>query len=211
MPARTSVSRSSPVAASLAASTAAFVAAFAVAAVALVAPGAAQAQKTAPYDGYLCCSMLTDGSWISDLGYDDAYKKVVPAGTPVKFTGFGRWRMLLEIDGKKVGLGNDYSRTMDMDEFAKLYVLTQDPRPRLQSYAPKVRDAILARKLVKGMTREQVVMALGYPSTSYTPDRSKTLWHYRHSIGDYQVFWSNEGRLDLVFGPPEVRSKMLIE
>ena len=178
-------------------------------AAALAAP--AWAQKTQPYEGYLCCSLLSDGSWISDLAYDDGYKKVVPAGTPVKFKSFGRWRMYVEIDGKEVGLGNDYSRTMDMDEFAKLYVPVQDPKARLHGYAPRVRDAILNRKVLKGMTREQVIMSQGYPSTSYNPDRSKPLWTYRHSIGDYQVFWTDDGRVDLVFGPPEVRAKVFVE
>lgn len=177
----------------------------------LAAPAMAQAQNTKPYDGFLCCSMLTDGSWISDLAYEDGYKKIVPAGTPVKFTGFGRWRLLVEIDGKAVGIGNDYSRTMTMDEFAKLYVPTADPKPRLQAWPAKVREAILNRKVVKGMTREQVIMSLGYPSTSYTPDMTKPLWQYRYRAGDFQVFWTDDGKVDLVFGPPEVRSKVFVE
>jgi len=178
----------------------------------LAAPAApAFAQDTKPYEGFLCCSLLSDGSWISDLAYDDGYKKIVPAGTPVKFTGFGRWRMLLEIDGKPIGLGNDYSRTMTMDQFAKLYVPTADPKLRLQSFTPKVRDAILNRKVTKGMTREQVVMSLGHPSTSYNPDLSKPLWQYRYRAGDFQVFWTDDGRVDLVFGPPEVRAKVFVE
>jgi len=180
-------------------------------ALAVLAAAPATAQETKPYEGFLCCSLLSDGSWISDLAYDDGYKKIVPAGTPVKFTGFGRWRMYVEIEGKQLGLGNDYSRTMTMDEFAKLYVPTADPKVRMQSFPPKVREAILNRKVMKGMTREQVVMSLGHPSTSYNPDLSKPLWQYRYRAGDFQVFWTDDGKVDLVFGPPEVRSKVFVE
>jgi len=182
-----------------------------IVAAALSAPAAALAQETQPYEGFLCCSLLSDGSWISDLAYEDGYKKIVPAGTPVKFTSFGRWRMYLEIDGKQVGLGNDYSRTMTMDQFAKLYVPTQDPKLRLQAWPAKVREAVVNRKVMRGMTREQVIMSLGYPSTSYNPDTSKPLWQYRYRAGDFQVFWTDDGKVDLVFGPPEVRSKVFIE
>lgn len=183
------------------------VAALALAA-AVALPGAALAQKTQPYDGFLCCSMLSDGSWISDLNYEDGAKKIVPAGTPVKFTGFGRWRLLVEIDGKKLGIGNDYSRTIDMDRFAAMYVLTEDPRPRLQAFAPKVREAILERKVMKGMTREQVIMALGHPVTSSTPDPGKHLWTYRYRTGDFQVFFTDDWKVDVLFGAPESRAKV---
>ncbi len=178
---------------------------------ALAAPAPASAQNTKPYEGYLCCSMLSDGSWISDLNYEDGSKKIVPVGTLVKFTGFGRWRLLVEIDGKPIGIGNDYSRTMSMDEFAALYVPAQDPKAKLQSYPPKVREAILGRKVMRGMTREQVVMALGHPVTSYNPDTTKPLWHYRFRAGDFQVFWAEDGRVDRLFGAPEVRAKVFVE
>jgi hypothetical protein len=171
----------------------------------------ALAQKTQPYEGYLCCSMLSDGSWISDLNYEDGSKKIVPAGTPVKFTGFGRWRLLVEIDGKKIGIGNDYSRTMSMDDFAELYVPALDPKLKLQAWPAKVREAILNRKVTKGMTREQVVMALGPPPTSYTPDASKHLWNYRFRAGDFQVFFTDDWKVDLLFGAPEARAKVWVE
>ena len=185
--------------------------AVAVAAALALSPLAAWAQKTQPYDGFLCCSLLSDGSWISDQAYDDGYKKVVPAGTPVKFTGFGRWRMYVEIDGKKLGLGNDYSRTIDMDEFAARYVLVQDPKAKMQQWPARVREAVLARKVMRGMTREQVAMALGHPSTSSNPDPKQPLWNYRHRMGDYQIFWTDDGRVDQVFGPAEVRAKVFAE
>ena len=177
----------------------------------LLLPQAALAQKTQPYEGFLCCSMLVYRGWIDDQNYDDGHKQIVPAGTPLKFTGFGRWRLQVEIDGKKQEIGNQYSRTMSMDEFAAKYVTTQDPKLKMQTWAPKVREAVLNRKLLRGMTREQVVMALGYPPTSYTPDMDKPLWHYQFRAGEFQVFWTDDGRVDRLFGPPEARARVFVE
>jgi hypothetical protein len=186
------------------------VAAFAALAL-LAQPLPARAQKTAPYDGFLCCSMLSNGSWISDQNYDDGSKNTVPAGTPVKFTGFGRWRLLVEIEGKKLGIGNDYSRTIDMDTFAARYVLKDDPGPKLNAMPPKVREAVLKRKVMRGMTREQVIMALGYPTTSSTPDTTKHLWNYQFRSGEFQVFFTDDWKVDLLFGVPESRAKVWVE
>ena len=54
-------------------------------------PCAAFAQ--AKFDGYLCCNMRTDGSWISDGNYAESGTRVMPAGTPVKITGYARHRV----------------------------------------------------------------------------------------------------------------------
>lgn len=63
-------------------------------------------------EGFLCCNMLTDGAWITDINYAAAGRKIIPVGTPVKVTGYGRYRAYLEVDGSKQALGNDYSRDL---------------------------------------------------------------------------------------------------
>ena len=156
--------------------------------------------------------MLSDGSWISDINYHGSRAKIVPAGTPVRHTGYGRWRMLVEIDGKTLAIGNDYSRTLPMADFARRYVLAEDPRPVLQGYPEKIREAILTRRVAPGMTREQVLMAVGYPIASYNPDLDAPLWRYWiDSSSEYQVFWTEGRRVDRIFGAPEVRAKVTID
>ena len=56
---------------------------------------AAQAQKpfTPPpptFEGYLCCNMRSNGSWVSDINYVEGGQTVLAAGTPIKITGYGR-------------------------------------------------------------------------------------------------------------------------
>lgn len=162
-------------------------------------------------DGFLCCNMRSDGGWISDINYL-SNKQLVPAGTPVKITGYGRQRVLVEFDAKKQAIGNDYSRSLKLEDFALRYVVDADPAQRLEKFPPKVREAIKAGRLMRGMTREQVLMAVGYPVTSYTPELDAPLWRYWISrSGEYQVFWSDDGRVDKVFGPPEVRAQVTLE
>ena len=164
------------------------------------------------FDGFLCCNMRSDGSWISDINYVGSGKQIVPAGTPIKITGYGRNRVLIEFDGKKQALGNDYSRDLKLEDFAKRYIVAADPNARLETFAPKIREAIKGVRITRGMTREQVLMAVGYPITSYNPDIEAPLWRYWISrSGEYQVFWGENGRVDKVFGAPEVRAQIVLE
>jgi hypothetical protein len=156
--------------------------------------------------------MLSDGSWISDINYHGSGKQLVPAGTRVKVTGYGRWRLLVEIDGRALAIGNDYSRTLSMDAFAQRYVVAADPTAVLAAAPARVRDAVKAGKLVTGMNRAQVLMAVGYPIASYTGDLDAPLWRYwLDRSSEYQVFWGTDGRVERVFGAPAVRAKVTLE
>ena len=99
-----------------------FIAATACSALLALLPLAASAQPT--FEGFLCCNPRTDGKWISDINYAEGGKRIVPAGTPAKVTGYGRYRVLVDLVGSRQATGNDYS-------------------------------------LMRGMTREQVLMAVG--------------------------------------------------
>src|ERR1700691_5425491 len=83
------------------------------------------------FTGYLCCNMRTDGSWISDINYAENGKTVIPVGTAVKVLGYGRQRVHIEIGGKKQAIGNDYSRDLALDVFAKRYVVPESPADKL--------------------------------------------------------------------------------
>ena len=51
-------------------------------------------------------------------------------------------------------------------------------------------------KLRQGMTREQVLMALGYPISSENPDLSADLWRYwMSSFAEFQVQFDGNGRV----------------
>ena len=128
--------------------------------------------------GFLCCNMHTDGKWISDINYVENAPASVALGTPARVTGYGRNRVQMLLDGKPQTLGNDYSRTLKLEEFARRYVVTEDPLVKLASMPAEMRNAILAGHIRRGMSREQVAMAVGYPITSENPRLDAATWRY---------------------------------
>lgn len=173
---------------------------------------AASVRSQPQVEGFLCCNMRSDGSWISDSNYVDGAKQMIAAGTPVRITGYGRNRVLIEFDGQKQAIGNDYSRTLKLEEFAQRYVVPQDPTAALRSAPPKVREAVKSARITRGMTRAQVLMAVGYPIASATPDLAAPLWRYWASrSAEYQVFWGDDGRVERIFGAPATRALVELE
>ena len=44
-------------------------------------------------EGFLCCNMRTDGSWITDINYAEAGKKIIPEHAALTFS-FSGLRLL---------------------------------------------------------------------------------------------------------------------
>lgn len=173
---------------------------------------AAAAADEAMPQGYLCCNMLTDGKWISDINYREAGNRVLQAGTPLKVTGYGRYRAYVEVNGTKQALGNDYSRDIPMVEFAQRYVVPEDPAAKFAGYPDKIRDAIKNSQLLPGMTREQVLMAVGYPVSSENPQLDAKVWRYWiDSFSEFQVVFDASARVKEITTDPRTRSLVVAE
>lgn len=177
---------------------------------ALSLPAGAQDRPT--YNGFLCCNLRTDGSWISDSNYAESGKRLIPVGTPAQVTGYGRQRVNVLIDGKKQDIGNDYSRDLDLGAFAKRFVVTEDPAARIATFPPKIREAIKSARITKGMTREQVAMSVGYPISSENPNLDAPIWRmWLSSFSEFQVLFDNAGRVRAVETDPQTRNLVVLE
>ena len=175
---------------------------------ALSAPASAQ---PAP-EGYLCCNMRTDGNWISDINYAENGKRILAVGTPLKVTGYGRYRAYVDIGDTKQALGNDYSRDLALGEFAARYVVPQDPRPKIASFPARIREAILSARLVPGMTREQVLMSVGYPVSSENPNLDAKVWRFwRSSFAEFQVVFDERGLVREITTDPQTRNLVVMD
>jgi hypothetical protein len=162
--------------------------------------------------GFLCCNMRTDGSWITDINYDENGKHVIAVGTPVKVLGQGRYRIKIQVEGKEQAIGNDYSRDMSLDEFARRYVVPENPALKISSYPRKIQDAIGSGRLAIGMTREQVIMSLGYPVSSENHDLKSKFWRYWLSTyAKFTVKFDEQGRVTGLQTDPETQEKVLAE
>jgi len=161
--------------------------------------------------GYLCCNMRTDGSWISDINYDESGKTVIPVGTPIQVVGYGRQRVRIEIAGKKQAIGNDYSRDLKLDAFARRYVTADNPSDKLAHFPKQIQDAITSMRLTKGMTREQVLMAVGYPVSSENPNLDAKVWRYwLSSFAEFRVSFDDRGLVTDIDGDPDTRAKVML-
>ena len=173
-------------------------------------PVAVNAQPT--FEGFLCCNLRTDGSWISDSNYAESGKTIIPLGTPVKVTGYGRQRAYVEINGGKQAIGNDYSRNLDLAAFAQRYVVTEDPNAKLAKVSAKVRDAIKSARVMVGMTREQVLMAVAYPIGSENPNLDAPLWRFwLSSFAEFQVLFDANGKVKEITTDPQTRNLVVVE
>jgi len=187
-----------------------FISAIACSALMALLPGVASAQPT--FEGFLCCNLRTDGKWISDINYMEGGKRVLPLGTPAKVTGYGRYRVLVDIGGSHQAIGNDYSRDMELGSFAQRYIVTQDPKQKLAGYSAAHREAITSARIMRGMTREQVVMAVGYPVSSENPMLESNIWRFwRDSFNEFQVHFDDQGRVKEISTDPMTRNLVVKE
>jgi hypothetical protein len=160
--------------------------------------------------GFLCCNMRTYGDSISDINYDEQGTRIVAVGTPARITAYDfRW-FNLDLAGKPQRIKNDYSRNIPLPAFARRYVVTEDPKQKMAAFPPAVRDAILAGKVMPGMTREQVLMAIAYPVASENPSLDAPVWRYwRDSWSEFQVQFDEKGLVKAVVGDPVALSRVL--
>lgn len=184
---------------------------FIAAALLAAIPTFAAAQPTP--EGFLCCNLRTDGSWISDINYAEGGKRIIPAGTPLKVTGYGRYRVRVEFaDGSKQAIGNDYSRDIPMGAFMERYVVAQDPKAKIAAFPPKIRQAIESARVMPGMTREQVFMAVGYPVSSENPQLdAKVLRFWLSSFAEFQLLFDDKGIVREITTDPQTRNLVVME
>jgi hypothetical protein len=172
-------------------------------------PTNANGAPSFPRSAYACCNMHYNKDWINDGNY--AELPMIAAGTPVEVIKYGRHRAYVTIEGKQYGLGHDYGRDQEsLDAWVNKVVVNEDPRPRIASYPLAVQEAIRQGKVMIGMTREQCIVAVGYPLTSENASLDATTWRiWRSTHEEYQLNFGPDGHLRSVTGDDEVTAQML--
>lgn len=133
------------------------------------------------------------------------------APTAVGFKDYGRYRVEVEIDGKTQYLGNDYSRDLGLDVFAQRYILPRNPRALLAPLPPRIRDAVASAQVTIGMTREQVIMAMGYPVSSENPSLNAPAWKYwRWTFSPFTVHFDAQGRVHRIEADPDTLDNVVL-
>jgi len=154
------------------------------------APVAEQSRDSYIRIGYACCNLHYSGDWISDSNL--AQLPFVPVGTPIKVKSIDRHRAYIEVDGKPMRLGHDFGREQESTEqWVNKIVVLDDPQTKIARFPVRTRDAIAKGQLLRGMSKEQVIMAVGHPQTNENPKLNGPYWRYWwSSFGPYYVYWS---------------------
>jgi len=178
-----------------------------------VAPAAAadQSAPSLPFKGFACCTLHYEKDWISDGNY--AVLPSIPAGTPITVLKYGRHKAYAEINGQKMRLGHDYGREQEsLDQWVHRIVVDVDPTAKIAGYAPDVQAAIRQGRVMTGMTREQAVIAVGYPLTSETPTLDSPIWrHWVSSFEEYQLHWGPDGLINEISAVDSVKSAIVYQ
>ncbi len=161
---------------------------------------------------YLCCNLFIEPSsrWISDLNWRQPL--MVPAGTPVKATAGGRkTRTVITWDAASATIEHRYgTREESTEDFLRKLLLERDPRPIIEQFPPLVRHAIAAAKVTPGMTRTQVLMAIGHPPTNATASPTMREWVYFIGPGQrVEVVFGADGGVSEVAGLTTARASVL--
>src|SRR6266851_3035936 len=130
---------------------------------------AAGASADETLNGFLCCNMHSDGKVISDLNVDDPEQHLIAVGTPIKTTAFHKHKVKVVVENSNESLLNEYSQDLPIQDFARRYIVQEDPRNRIKTFPKNIQYAISVGHWVKGMSREQVLMSVGYPVSSEVP------------------------------------------
>jgi len=173
------------------------------------APTAAEKAKGFPRHGFACCNLHFSKDWINDGNY--AELPMISAGTPIEVVTYGKDRAYVNVEGKPMRLGHEYGRDQEsLDQWVSKIVVADDPRPRIQGYPKDVQAAIYEGKVMVGMTREQVIISIGYPLTSENVGLDQPTWRmWRSTHGEYDLNFRQDGRLGSVTGDDEVTSVMV--
>ncbi len=139
--------------------------------------------------GYACCNLHYSGDWISDSNL--AQLPFIPVGTPIVVKKIEGYRAYIEAGGKAMRLGHDFGRNQETTEqWVNKLVVLDDPKVKIAKFSPATRNAIEKGQLMKGMTREQVIMSVGHPQTNENPRLDGPYWRYWwSSFGPYYVYW----------------------
>lgn len=163
-------------------------------------------------DGFLCCNVYSDGQEISDLNAPSTERHRVPVGSPIHVTSVGKHKIKLDIENKKQVLMNDNSQGLSMPEFVKRFVVSEDPNARIKTFPMDVQVAIADGRLIHGMTREQVLMSLGYPTYDDVPNLSSKTWLYWITDhAQFRVTFGADDRVADVENVPDAKKQILMD
>jgi hypothetical protein len=93
-----------------------------------------------------------------------------------------------DVAGADYGVRDDQAKSeQDTLQWLRRIVVTQDPRAQVAAMSLETRTAIMSGRVIRGMSRDEVTMALGIPAKADTPDLRAAVWKYWIAVDDTPV------------------------
>lgn len=174
--------------------------------------GCASTTMREPITGYTCCNLQGTRGYVMSSNVQG--QAMLPFGMPVHIYSMKRTHYAYgTIDGEEWGFTYESgSKAEDTVRWLRRIVVKDDPKARFETWPADVRNAVSAGRVIAGMTREQVAMAIGYPSENDTPNHDAPVWRYFTEVDakPVDIQFGADGRVDnLTGGASAVRLVML--
>ena len=99
-----------------------------------------------------------------------------------------------------------------MEQFATRYIVPANPKEGFNNLDAKTRLAIETARVTRGMTREQVIAAIGYPISSETTHLDFRQWRYwLWTYSPYTVNFGEDGKVTSVTTDGETLLKVFLD
>jgi hypothetical protein len=163
-------------------------------------------------NGFLCCNRYSDGYYISDVNISGPGQTMIPVGSPIRVTHTSKFKMKVVVAKKAQDFDNELRRDLSIQDLAKRYIVADDPMLKIRTFPKNIQAAIAAGRLVRGMTREQTLMSIGYPSSTEIPNLSTNSWTYWWTDKiQYRVRFDSNDRLSEVENVVDTKAILLTE
>jgi hypothetical protein len=149
---------------------------------------------------YTCCNIHYERDEVVDANYYVGAN--LGFGSPAVVQGMARDSVTFTSGATKLTLLHRYGTQQEsFEQYLNKVLVETDPHARFQTFPPKVQEAINSARVERNMTREQVLMSLGYPPTHRTASLEQPTWTYWYNRWvTYTVTFDDKGRVSDIAG-----------
>ena len=156
---------------------------------------------------FTCCNLrpaqgeISDANWYESGSIYNTPSGALPYGTEVRVVSTAAKSFTVETtDGTRLRFVVQYGPESGV-EYMRKVLREDDPKQPAATYPDSVQDAIFEGRVVKGMTKEQVVMAIGYPPGHRTEGMNANEWTYwANRFRTYKLQFGRDGTLKSMWG-----------
>jgi SmpA / OmlA family len=142
---------------------------------------------------YTCCNIRYEKDEINDANYQVG--TIIPFGTRVQILEVGGDRVKFQAEGAPpITWFRRFGKDVPMETYLSRLFLETDPKTKLSPKMPAKTRKLLEQGVVEpGMTRDQVLLSLGYPPAHRTPSLAVNSWHYwRNRFVQFDVYFDGD-------------------